>query len=266
MKIEFESQFHKDLYKKCSASNRNKMVATWGEFLSKYPEYSRYNVQWLKSRNAESSPLSLQIPWVTYPSIDWLSAVIERKHIVFEWGMGGSTVFLAKKCKKVISVEHNEEWFTIANDVINNNLIGSFWASTKRKLLSQTSPELFLVPGECQNSDSVPKIRSGLDSFDNIDFASYVNHINQYPLNYFDFILIDGRARMDCFQKAIPHCRGGGYIILDNSDYLRYQGRLLALEADELKGWEKECFLGPGPSSSYIGWRTTVYKKPYNKG
>lgn len=57
--------------------------------------------------DAEGNP----IPWMTYPSIDFLDSFDLSACRVFEFGSGSSTLFWAARCRSVCSVEHFEPWF-----------------------------------------------------------------------------------------------------------------------------------------------------------
>lgn len=50
------------------------------------------------------------IPWITYPCIRFLEKRLKAHFLVFEWGSGGSTLWWSQVARKVISVEHDEEW------------------------------------------------------------------------------------------------------------------------------------------------------------
>ncbi|MBN1119408.1 MAG: class I SAM-dependent methyltransferase [Bacteroidales bacterium] len=50
------------------------------------------------------------IPWAPYPYIDFLKDYLTKEMTVFEYGSGYSTLFLAKRTKKVYCVEHNTGW------------------------------------------------------------------------------------------------------------------------------------------------------------
>lgn len=51
------------------------------------------------------------IPWYTYPAIEYLKQLDLSDKTVFEYGSGNSTRFWAGRCKKLVSVEDNREWF-----------------------------------------------------------------------------------------------------------------------------------------------------------
>lgn len=56
------------------------------------------------------SPLELAMPWWSLDAIRALENHLSEKHEVFEWGSGGSTLYLAKRAKKVTTVEQHPEW------------------------------------------------------------------------------------------------------------------------------------------------------------
>jgi hypothetical protein len=51
------------------------------------------------------------IPWYTYPAIEYLSQLYLKDKEVFEFGSGNSSLFWARKAKKVYSVENDFEWY-----------------------------------------------------------------------------------------------------------------------------------------------------------
>lgn len=50
------------------------------------------------------------VPWQTEGSIHKENENITNEDIAFELGTGGSTIFLARRCKHVIAVETSHEW------------------------------------------------------------------------------------------------------------------------------------------------------------
>ena len=72
----------------------------WENFVKQYPNCEKYGEAWLKSRNLDASPLSLEIPWINFPSIDFLENSLVGSSKIFEFGMGGSTVFSQRNRKK----------------------------------------------------------------------------------------------------------------------------------------------------------------------
>lgn len=52
-----------------------------------------------------------EIPWYTYPAIEFLSQLDFSDKSVFEYGLGNSSIFWAKRAKNVISIEDNKKWY-----------------------------------------------------------------------------------------------------------------------------------------------------------
>ncbi len=80
------------------------------KFRFKSPRYIKYIFLWLKS------PLEIEVPWVNFATKEWLDKNLNKEMIVFEYGAGGSTLYYAKKVKKVISVEHDFSWYKTVKD------------------------------------------------------------------------------------------------------------------------------------------------------
>ncbi len=54
------------------------------------------------------------------------------------------------------------------------------------------------------------------------NYLNYYNKVNKYPDNFFDFVMIDGRARVRCGLNAMVKLKSGGIFVLDNSERQRY--------------------------------------------
>jgi hypothetical protein len=52
-----------------------------------------------------------EIPWFTYPAFEFINQFDLTQKTIFEWGSGNSSVYFAKRCKQIISIEHDETWF-----------------------------------------------------------------------------------------------------------------------------------------------------------
>jgi hypothetical protein len=51
------------------------------------------------------------LPWYTYPAIEYISQLELRDRVVFEYGLGNSSLFWAGLAGKVFSLDHNREWY-----------------------------------------------------------------------------------------------------------------------------------------------------------
>lgn len=130
-------------------------------------------------------------PWIVPESLGHLKTILRPDWKIFEWGAGGSTIFWARNCQLVVSIEHNIEWIQRVHKMIHDQ------EAPKHKIILQYQP--------------------GADDH----FAAYARAIT--PYQQFDLIYIDGEAssRGHCLNFALPHVKSGGYLLLDNSDWLK---------------------------------------------
>ena len=161
------------------------------------------------------STLSDGMPWMTFDAIDFLKKNLNKKMHVFEYGMGGSTIFLANHVLHVTSVEHDKEWFESANKFF------------REKGVSNCKPLFFSPEKEAniEKSDSSdPAIfTTGDQSWRSFSFFNYVKSIEQFPDNYFDLVIVDGRSRPACLKACVNKIKSGGWILLDNADRPHYR-------------------------------------------
>ncbi len=172
-----------------------------------------YYPAWRKSNfNVNSSSLVDELPWITFPAIYFLEQFLTTDMKVFEYGMGGSTLFFARRVRELISVDHDLNWMESLSKI------------TQRNKYENCDIRLFLI--EAENDDfefnldpSHPDSYKSTDpSFIGKNFKSYAASIDNYPDEYFDLILIDGRARPSCFKHSVPKIKKNGVILLDNTD------------------------------------------------
>ena len=75
-----------------------------------------------------------EVPWMTYPMIEFLKTTITKNHEVFEFGCGASTLFFARNAKNVTSIETNKIWQNIvttklAESELKNSQIFLAWVT-----------------------------------------------------------------------------------------------------------------------------------------
>jgi hypothetical protein len=257
MDISFTSNLHRSLYKKVHLGDADAIEKAWASFVVDYENFEHYGKRWLDSRLSGVSPLTLGIPWINFPAIDYLDREIKKKFICFEWGMGGSTAYLRNRASSVISVEHDLEWFLkCENQIDNGRLIFDL------AIFKKNRSQLKFIPPSLHSEDKVESFRSGVKKYAGMSFEDYVLYINKWPDYSFDLVLVDGRSRPACLRAAINKVKPDGILMLDNSDYSRYQASLEGVCLDLLPDWKKIEFLGPGPCSSVIGWKTTAWRRP----
>jgi predicted O-methyltransferase YrrM len=117
---------------------------------------------------------------------------IDKTKNVLEYGCGYSTIEIANNCKKLVSVEHQENWYNDISNKIPNNCT------------------LLYSPSDLEYTE-------GGDDGTYEEFYTYVNS----PVNHgpFDIILIDGRARVSC--SSICNILGNENTIVFIHDFFR---------------------------------------------
>jgi tRNA A58 N-methylase Trm61 len=171
------------------------------------------------SKNNKSLRL---LPWMNYKVINYLVTheLIKGKK-VFEYGSGTSTHFWLKMgAKELVSVEHDEDFYKL-------NL----------ESLSQICNYVLAKPEIYSESNKSNFFNSDVDK--GYSYQNYVNYINNYEDNYFDIIVIDGRARNACLAICISKLSPDGIIIFDNSNRERYASSL-----KNLRYWPSKYFIG----------------------
>lgn len=125
------------------------------------------------------------IPWWSYSFNDFFIPKLNKHLEIFEYGSGNSTLFLSKKVKDIISIEHNKEWFNQLKHNVPKNVTLKFQKLDKY--------------GESY-SKSILKEKK-----------------------LFDVIIIDGRDRVNCIYNSIYKLKENGIIILDDSQRENYK-------------------------------------------
>jgi len=136
-------------------------------------------------------------PWFHPDSVEYLSNLIQPEWSILETGSGSSTIWFAKRAKKVISFEHSEKWYDRVKELIEVKGIKNV--------------DLRLLPG-------YPK--RGIWGFKEYEF---------------DFISIDGKidSRVRSVRDARLFLKPGGYLLLDNTEYEKYAEAITLLDSWE---------------------------------
>lgn len=170
----------------------------------------KYFPAWKASLEAGRNSIKDEQPWITFFVIDLFKKVINSDTKVFEYGGGGSTLFFVNRAKEVVTVEHDPDWFRVLQKIVADKKItnwsGNFISPDKKLQQSKLSPS---APKDYFSSDV---------SFSNNTFKTYASFIDSYTDNYFDIVLVDGRARPSCAWHSVPKLKKGGLLIIDNSD------------------------------------------------
>lgn len=204
----------------------------------------RWYYPWRKSLRPGHSPITGRVPWIVFGAKEFLSLHIKPGSRVFEYGMGGSTLFFLDAACTVVSVEHDVEWGRRLTTLIGSN---SRWTS------------LVVPPDQRGANVSNDLYSSCFPGYESSDFQEYVETITVQPDESLDVVMVDGRARSGALAAAASKVVPSGVIVLDNAERPRYSKAV-----DELcaQGWRAKRLFGPGPYVDYEYWDTLFLVKP----
>jgi len=209
------------------------------------PSSIKFAHLWVRSLLPGYNPLNGEVPWLTFKAKAWLESYLKPNMSVFEYGSGGSTIFLSKKVSKLISIEHDKNWYTEVSRALSKKK-----NSNCEYILCEPEKEISgaMFSYDCKT------YASALRKYAGMNFEKYVKSIEKYPDGSFDLVIVDGRARSSCIRHAPSKIRPGGYLMLDNSERQRYSDSISLLA-----GYKRTDFFGIGPYITYL-WQTSVWK------
>ena len=158
------------------------------------------------------TPLELGMPWWSFGAVKYVGARLNPESEVFEFGSGGSTVFMGARARSVTCVEDDIMWAQLVSKAAEERGLGGvsvlhrpfdFW----RTETFGTSDYLLSLSGRT-----------------------------------FDVIVVDGKewsaqVRDLCFWRAEDYVKKGGIIVLDDSwRYPQAKRQNRALRWHEFKG------------------------------
>jgi predicted O-methyltransferase YrrM len=229
-----------------------KMVQAGWALLTKEPSSWRYLKLYVNSYEGGHQPFTDEYPLITLRALQFLRRELKPNAKVFEYGAGGSTFFFARRCRSVVSIEHDTRFHQIVCD------------SLKERGLSNVEcfhvpPEPDPVAEEAKEDFVTYKAHPHRKEFSGLNFVRYVKAIDPFADESFDVILVDGRARASCVYEAWPKLKVGGILILDDSNRSDYQEAKLYLKS-RAQGTD---FYGARPHHATMGFHTatSVYRK-----
>jgi hypothetical protein len=137
---------------------------------------------------------SAELPWWPYPIIARIEQILSPSAVVVEYGIGGSTLWLARRTARVYGIEGSPLWF---------ERVGKLAQERGLKNIVLKLRDSSLYPEKGARSE---RFNEEFSSLEGVDEPS------------FDFVVVDGAARWRCVEMALPRLKSGGYLYLDDSD------------------------------------------------
>ena len=206
---------------------------------------SGFRLDYLDSFRGENDAIKIinPIPVINYKAIKYLESRMTTNNNIFEYGSGQSTQYWLNNKKKVVSIEHSNEFYGVTQSTLVGNV--------DYKLIE---PE---IQNKGQEYDPLSYKNYQSTRFKGYSFERYVKSINSYNDEFFDTIIVDGRARASCMFHSISKLKPGGMLILDNSDRDYYLTDIKLL----LDGWDEHVFRGSVRGLAHQE-QTTIFVKP----
>jgi hypothetical protein len=193
------------------------------------PAYLAELPGWLITRGR--SPMVARKPWWPAEAVRYVATELPVNGRVFEFGTGGSTLWLADLGARIVGVEHDREWY---------EQVSSHSPASARLVFAGPAPE--------------GRVRSGSAAG---AFDEYVRVIDSFDDAYFDLVILDGRVRVACGLAAMNKVADGGMLLLDDSDRARYRAL-----SEALTGWRRVDLRGMKAGARVGLHQTTVWRKP----
>lgn len=161
-------------------------------------------------------------PWISCDAIEMLELLLTSSSRVLEYGSGMSTVWYASHSQSVISVEDDASWAEFQRRSFAERRIDN------AELVVATERDEYVSAGGRAAPASGDK---------------------------FDLIMIDGRFRDACAERALELVAPGGSVYLDNSDVTRFneldgdvgRDKRLLVDAAEKSGGKAIDFVDLSP-------------------
>ena len=202
----------------------SQIVRYYGPRPSRLPDV----IRWVQSRG--DIAIDSRVPWWPFVAADAVAERLPDGARVFEYGGGGSTLWLQDCGANVTAVEHDVDW---------------------HRVLQERAPAADVILQVPSQEGSVPTAVHPGQYFD-----EYVTTISGFPDASFDIVIVDGRARVACGLAAMPKVRPGGMLLLDDSDRSKYAGLRGALV-----GWFRTDYRGLKPGGG-PPCQTSVWIRP----
>jgi hypothetical protein len=207
----------------------------------------RYFPKWFSSFRPERSTLGEATPSIPFSAASWLEHYLQLNMKVFEYGSGGSTIFLSERAGEVYSVEHDKKWHALVSKLLAQRGI-----TNCSYQLYEPKP----ITGLFSAVDDSQIFRFIYDDYyPGTTVDEYVRAIDVYPDRTFDLVVVAGRVRAACIEHAISKIRPGGYLMLDNSNNDDVAGIV-----HKLRSYPHTEFRGIAPGWPPARWTNTIWR------
>ena len=132
-------------------------------------------------------------------ALNFVKSYLRPNHIVFEWGVGRTTIEFSRDVKEYYGVEHDFKYYKDTLNQVGKNV------------------RIHYIPSDSNSLNWFPYVsREG-------NFAEFRNYIQFVHLigsfdKKFDIVLIDGRARVECAIEILPYLSDEAVVFIHDFD------------------------------------------------
>src|SRR6266567_6419183 len=173
------------------------------------------------------------LPWWNPRAIRYLRANLPSSGKAFEWGSGGSTVWLSNRGLTVTAIESECEW-------------------ADRVKERCPAADVRFIPGTNSGEHrSEPQLRDEGEHF----FDEYVSAIDAFPDDSLDVVVVDGLCRIECARRAGPKVKPSGIVVVDDTNW-----QFVLPPPETFEGWECLTLSGFKSNSGPCVYSTTFFR------
>lgn len=171
-----------------------------------FSAYLKYNVIDRKT------PIDIGMPWWSFGAVSAVKEFLQPSMNVFEFGSGGSSIFLASRAAHVTTIEDDQKWAELVKE------------EAKRRNIHNL--EILHHPFNFEQCSGFKE-------------SEYLSALSDET---YDLIVVDGQEMSEqvrdiCFWHAEDHIKKGGVIVVDDSwRYPQIKKRNKALSYKDHKG------------------------------
>jgi predicted O-methyltransferase YrrM len=195
----------------------------------------RHGARWVRDRVSKASPLELGLPWFSWPAIEYLETTRCRPGArVFEYGGGGSTIYLLNRGCQVRTAENSVGW---AEQVLTRARAAGHESRLDLRIVDM--PEHPTAAERPLTERYVAQIEAP---------------------EPWDLVIVDGvdgtpSTRLECLERARSSLSPGAALVLDDAWRPTY-----ARAPEILRGFTRHAFVGLGPARWGVT-QTDVYTR-----
>lgn len=179
--------------------------------------------------------ISTMFPWYVESFLEVLATWDLYDKVIWEYGLGASSIWWAYNSKAVYGVDSNKEWYNgVKNRLTELNISDKTYLNYAAVIEEdQITDYNFAFANECKNA--------------------YINAIHIADI-HFDIVVVDGLYRDECIAEALKKMKPGAILIVDNwqqpSVWMANEETLRLLEPYEKKVYKQ---------NGHPDWQTAIF-------